>query len=383
MTRAALDMDWTGNPARRADERDLVRRLDAEFGRAPDPYLARPGEMYTPADVRDTQPLPVVVDVTPEPAFPSLPEVSVRLTRGDIVAGARADASGVLVGWAGEGEMTRARIIQALAEAGVPEVWGPRSKSARSHVGVAIDRLASSGMVPRAERSRGSDARYTARWNVAVLDVARSGALPGDATGTLAITFTLVDETLTFESTPGARSVAEGTVAEFQRMLADEVYKAGEVTDWLRGLLRERCHAVKFGGVWYVPARQAGVAEAVCTAVSTAWGTDWLLPVMPVASTDEVRHGLAKGLHREAAEVARLWEDTRLAAAAAGKAVGARAAGTAFKRITEVAERVRGFSQVLEVPELESLRARLLETAERVRPYMNDSAQRGAVLEMD
>lgn len=346
----------------RADELALVRRLDAEFD-----YPGR----------RDAEP-------TPRIQLEALPEVGTRITRGDVIAGARADATGILVGWAGAGELTLGRIRELLTEAGVPADWAPRSKSARAHAGTAVEATASVGLIPRAERGRASDARYTARWHVASLKgLGFADTQVGDRTGTLAITFTLTDDSLGFEAMDGWFETATAVVENFRRMRDDEVYKAGEVTDWLRETLLTRCRAVKFGGVWYVPRSHAATAEALLETVSHSWGQDWLIPAMPVASTDAVRTGLARGLHTEAAAVVRAWEDTVAAARTTGKAVGTRAAATALARLTEIAARVRGFREVLELTALDSLRTRLEEALERVRPHLSDAAQRGAMLDLD
>lgn len=304
------------------------------------------------------------------------------ITAGQVVAGAKAEGQGSLMGWTGRREATRATLVECLRRAGAPEEWAPASKSAHAHAGAAVNALNRQGFVSRIDRSISrQDRRAVAgRWIVAPVN---NGGSVGDSVGRIALTVTLSTAgSLTCEG--DWRLTAEVT-EEFDRLRNAEVYSAGDVTAWLSSLLSQRLGAVRMAQAWYVRHGQVEMAEAILTSVSeSGWGVDWLLPALPVATSAQLRTGLATGLIREAGEVLADLEAQRTAATAAKRAdIGPRAAMTLLTRLRTVAERVGQYAVILGEDQVATVRASIVAATAVVEPLCSDTSQRGAVLEMD
>ena len=325
----------------------------------------------------------------------------VALRSGELVAGAAAEGHGVLTGWQGSGERTRAELIEALAAVGMPESWAPASKSAHRHAGLAVLALNAGGYVARAEkRQKGSrlgertgsyvmdgyrrvDVTVAARWTVMAV---RPGGAAGEAAGRNVLIVELhSDGSLVLDPTVGAESLAESVRVEFSRCKASEVYQAGEVTDWLRGILIGRYGAVRLGGNWYVP-RKAGFenAERLCSELARGWGVSWMLPALPIATSDQLRAGLARGL---AAEVTALIDElskAREVARAAGREdIGPSAAARYLTELKTIAARVKSYSEVIGAEHLTEVKAQAERLVGELDGLADGTSQRGALLEWD
>ena len=88
-----------------------------------------------------------------------------------VIAGSYGE--GALTGWQGCGTLTREQIIAALADAGLPAEWAPKSKSAIGYAGQVLSAYRNRGIiVRRARAAKWSDESktvraYRARWIVA------------------------------------------------------------------------------------------------------------------------------------------------------------------------------------------------------------------------
>jgi hypothetical protein len=305
-------------------------------------------------------------------------EVRPLITRANMVAGAAETAVGALLGWSGSGTVSRGRLLTALRAAGLPETWLPAAKSAHAQAAEAVERLNGIGYVARAERKgrRGTVGarRYVARWIVGRPHT--SGAV-GEDLGTIACTVTLWDgDTLECQGDDG---LCARVRAAYDALASGDLYQAGDVTEWLRGVIRGRWGGVRLGGTWYVPRRYVTVAEALCRALAEGerWGLDWILPALPVTTSEGLKTGLVRGLIQEANQLVSDWRD---AVQRAGGKIGERSASTVLKRLGEVTERARGYAAVLGPDHVRSVQSTLAALRAEVEPHVSEAAQRGALV---
>jgi hypothetical protein len=244
------------------------------------------------------------------------PATAIRAS--EVVAGASADGHGALIGWSGMGELSRSVVLSVLRAAGLSETWAPRAKSATAHAGHAIGLLNHHGYIAR--RAKGSDTprgagrrQWRARWVVAVADA--STAEVGEKVGEVVLSVELPSEGDDLILT-GSASLAARVRAEYAGLRDAEIYQAGDVTAWLARTLRDHCGATSFGVGYYVPAAGRAVAGRLAAALSARWGAGWICPLLPVATGDELRVGIARGLADDVRTVATALESARKAARA-------------------------------------------------------------------
>jgi hypothetical protein len=311
------------------------------------------------------------------------------LRAGELVAGARTDGQGVLVGWTGRKERTRSQIIAALAAAGAPSDWAPKSKSAHAHAGNAVMRLSREGLIPRMARDVNADDRrrgVAARW---IVGRANFTGDVGDAMGRIALTAELVNSDLRLDGDP---ALCAEVREEYNRRADADVYGAADVTAWLSGVLREHLGAVRLAQAWYVRNQHATVAERLCQVIAdgdksialTGWGCDWLLPALPVATSKQLRTGLARGFITEATDVLDELEAAQKVARDAGRTgIGTRAAATLLGKLRTVSERAAQYMTILGAEALGDIRVQIRAALDVVEPLCDDTSQRGALLELD
>lgn len=311
--------------------------------------------------------------------------VAAALTDGTLIAGARAEQQGSLMGWTGRKEANRATLCAALATAGAPSDWAPKSKSAHAHAGAAIGRLSRDGLIPRTARgadaiSQGDRRRgVSGRW--IVVNANLQGQV-GDAAGSIVLTAELINDRLVLTGDP---VLAAEVRADYERLAGGDVYAAADVTGWLGGVLRTKLGAVRMAQAWYVPSGNVALGAAICEAIAaTGWGTDWMLPALPVATSAQLRQGLARGLTTEARDVLDDLANQRAAAKEAKRTdIGERAAATLLKRLQEVNDRAAQYALILGPEYTADVRRTIKAALDTVRPLCSDFAQRGAMLEMD
>lgn len=235
---------------------------------------------------------------------------TMTITNENIIAGAAAEGHGAIIGWKGEGELTRAQLLQALAAAGLPAAWAPEPKSSVAQAGRAVASVADrSYRTSRAPAVKG--ATWAARWIVEHVNAA--SAQVGDAAGSVVLTVELSKGgELTCQ---GRRDVATEIETRYAELTGAELYQAGDVTGWLRQTLYQRAGATAFGIGYYVKADGRDVASRLAAAmVELEWGSGWIAPLLPVATSDELRIGIARGLTDDVRRVAASLESERAAA---------------------------------------------------------------------
>jgi len=296
-----------------------------------------------------------------------------------VVAGAKANAQGVFLGFAGLNPVTRATLAEIVAEAKAPAEWLPPVKSAHAQAGRAVGALTARGYVVRAARVPKHDPKtataprnWRARWTVGAAGV---NANVGGAFGTtlLVVTLTTSDQ-LVIE---GREDLAAGVRADFDSSLAAEVYQAADVTAWLQSVLVSHFRAARVGGNWYVRSRHAAAAEALCTALAKRWGRDWLLPAIPMATTEQLCAGLVKNFIAEADAVLATYNAELAEAAKAGKdQIGTRRAASLLAEVRTLAERAASYAAMFGEEQLRDLRSRLAHVGNTITESLDGISQR-------
>lgn len=228
-----------------------------------------------------------------------------RLDGKDLIAGAVAEGHGVIVSWGGTAT-TRGQILAALESVGLTNL-APNAASPEAHAGEVIERLNRTGYVVRKAPARKVGERV---WTAASLN---HTSQVGDSAGDVLIRFTLRGDTLTYD---GPAAIGDAVRETFETRMAAERYKAGDITTWLGKVLRQYMRATRFGLGWYVPQRHAELTTQLCEALSSGFGSDWITG-LPVASSDQLRKGIARGLIDEVRDLLHRLDVERATAAAA------------------------------------------------------------------
>lgn len=272
------------------------------------------------------------------------------MTHGNLVAGAAAEGHGVLVGWSGRGEITRARLVEIADMAGIPREWCPRAKDAAVQLTRAV-RVAAASLYNAEQARRDENTDWDACWMLVTRTVdgdVAAGATFGQVALVASLYETPAGHELVIDTT---NDVLGATVRrEFEARVAAERYVAADVTAWLSDILRYRLDAVRYGGNWYVPRVWRSLAESICTTLQeSGWGVNWMAPALPIATSAQLSMGLALGLEAEVDEILADLAKDRERARSGGKRddIGPRAAETFMVRLRGVGERVVAYAAIL------------------------------------
>lgn len=301
------------------------------------------------------------------------PAAVVKLEHGSIVAGAVADGHGVLVGWSGKGRLTRGALLDAIA---LLAVKAPQATSARAQAGRVMSDLTGLGYVVRVAREGAGQANHT-MWTVGRVNH-RSAV--GAELGSVEMRATLrPDGTI---STEGNEGLGLQVQAKYAALVEGEIYQAGDITSWLGRTLSVAYDAVRFGVGWYVPARHAAHAAELCATVSKIWGTDWIVPALPVATSDQLRDGIVRGLTSEVdALMARLATERATADAAAkakdGRAssvgdIGPKRGQTFLHELRGIGARIVAYGQILGEERLASAQEQVRQAVAELETVLGD-----------
>lgn len=304
-----------------------------------------------------------------------------------VISGEAAEGSGALAGWSGQGTMMRSDLLTALDAAGAPRAWAPRAKSAKAQAGHAIRRLDNRGYRVRAATRSSADkvrrdagARsWDARWTVAI-DHSASAEV-GDAVGRVTCAFELTGDELSFT---GDGALGAEVTEIFAALRDAEIYQAGEVTAWLSRILCTELGCTRFGVGYYCPPGSRPMANALCAALMTKWGHAWICPLLPVATTDELKTGIARGLSDDVSAISGAMRAARAAATAEGKPdMAPSRAAQLLRGLGEVRERVSAYlglcGQAIVAPIVAELNAAI----EDLNRIATATDQRAALLEID
>lgn len=267
----------------------------------------------------------------------------VRLTHGNVVAGAVAEGNGILTHWTGADELTRGKLVELATAAELPDSWLPKAKSAETQAHLAVTTVARElKLDAKREKKTHKDAgaAYDTRWRIT--DASTAGNDAGQSAGSITLVVTLNEGELTFA---GDEDIATKVTAAYKDLTDREVLQAGHVTTWLGGILRDRLGGVKYGGCWYVPVATRPAAEKIINAFAPAWGTDWMNPPTPIATSEQLARGIANGLAAEVDNTLR--ELAKDGSKCKGGKVGETAAITYLRRFKDHGAKALAFGHLL------------------------------------
>lgn len=315
------------------------------------------------------------------------------MTKKIALAGEAAEGSGALTGWNGLGYLSRGEMAAALEEAGLPADWAPKAKSDVAYAGQAVKQCKNLGFFTR--RARGAKwtkestfsektREYRARWIVA-RNLAK-GANVGDAAGEVVVTVELRDDSgdeLVIDAAPGGESLAARIRADYHALRDKELFKAGHVTKWLVGILVTKCGAARYAMGYYVPASGRAIASKLVEAVSRRWGTNWASPLLPVATSDELRMGIARGFFDEVAGVARSLQSARETAREEKRAeVTPGVAARLLRELIDVDSRAAAYRVLVGDEILAPAVAELRKLRDELEPLSDDASKRFSLLDL-
>ncbi len=276
---------------------------------------------------------------------------NVRLTHGALVAGAVAEGHGVLTGWSGRRPLTHAKLVELREAAGCPIEWDPDPKESKTQARRAVQKFATKDLllVPEKKASKAgvvsaSLIPHDGRWIL----VASAGAsvAAGEKYGEVKLVVTLRGASL---ETDGDQDLADAVREEYDRLVGEAVHQAPDVTAWLTWVLTSKFEAVRYGGNWYVSKKHREAAEKLCDTFSAAWGEDWLVPALPVATSNQLARGLANGLQKEVDTVLEELANAREIAKKSAKTgdIGPKAAATFLLKLKKIGERVVSYGNLI------------------------------------
>lgn len=280
-----------------------------------------------------------------------------QLRAGNLVAGAAAEGYGVIVGWYGEGQRTRAELAERLTSAQLPSDWLPDAKEPKVQLSRAVNVAAGDQYTMEQEKKRDAQLAETREWTSRWMLVRRTAtnavndSRVGQRFGEIACVVTLYTDNpqpeLVFDE-GSEPELVEAIRADFWARIESATYTAGDVSNWLRQLVKTRLDGVRIGGNWYVARPKRELIERLAATLDGWWGCDWLNPPMPVATGEQLASGLARGLTDEVNDELRKLELARDKARSEGKAdVTPKAATSMQLRLRTVLERIAAYEALL------------------------------------
>lgn len=281
------------------------------------------------------------------------------------VAGHSAAGHGILTGWRGWRDMTHDRLVDISTLAEIPRDWLPKVKDAAVQLGRAMQAVAGNRYwaerVRRVSDDEGNLPTWDCSWRLVRRGSSDDGAQAGDATAVVSLVVKLYDTEdgaplLTFErdesdfrTEPLQQEVREA----FDRRIGEQRYTASDITKWLGDTLRRRLGAVRYGGNWYVPYKVVDPfgdnpwnyrdrAERLIEVMrESGWGSHYMYPALPIATSPQLSLGLSLGLQDEVAEVMTTLEAARKQARENGRPdIGENAVTSYRAKLEEINARV-------------------------------------------
>jgi len=276
------------------------------------------------------------------------------IRHGNLVAGAAADNQGILIGWEGRHERTRARLFELAAQANIPREWMPAAKEPTVQLSRAVQAAAGGAYNCEQEKKKDRQVPEAREWRSRWMLVRRStDGLPtaGGRFGEIALVVTLYTDTgepeLVFDTED--TELRDTVEREFRSRVDDALYTASDITKWIGEVVRLRLDGVRYGGNWYVPRSSRTIAETLCEVLrEDGWGKNWMNPPLPIATSAQLSMGIAIALQEEVDDVMEEFLRLRKMAQDDGrKDVGETGASNMMVRLRFVGERIVGFSHLM------------------------------------
>lgn len=340
---------------------------------------------------------------------------SARIAK-DLVAGAAAEGHGVLTGFNGRGPLTHGAIVKIIVGAGFPESWAPSLVSAHRHAGRAVSILNQNGYVVRADRTKSqrrnekktaddvaietalteqakSDTfaaevlrdrqiendelpTWQARWYV--MSTGARGVKVGESAGHIVMIATL-DQNGVLQLDCRNEDLKQRVRTDYETRFEREEHAASDVSEWLKSTLVGKFRAAKLGGNWYVKKQHAADAERLLTAFAKAgWGENFLLPALPVATSEQLLSGLTASFEREVADVLGEYHLLANDAREEGKEISSKVSLRILGNLRDLTERCLGYAALLGSDRMASLQDQIVAAATEIETTVAGLSQRFA-----
>ncbi len=309
----------------------------------------------------------------PESVISEIESVKCASINQHLIAGAVAEGNGIIFAWRGSGELTLGQIEDLCAKHNLSHLV-PESKSTHALAARAIRSAIGSGYALKA-LSKPKGAAYAARWAWSTVDGHADLNLNDNSGQVAGIAQLNLDNTLVCE---GVHSTKIGE--EYNRLKNGEVFSAIDITNWIAGFVRS-ANGIKLGTAHYLPSNVVSTYEHFIVDLSNNWGDDWLLPT-PIATTEQLRIGLSKGLFAEYNDLlSELQSADKAAKERKAVGLGVRAATSFVRKFTELQERAKGFAVLIGAERVNVVVQACAEQVNTLSNLAGDTATRGALLE--
>jgi len=294
------------------------------------------------------------------------------------IAGQAAAGEGAMAGWRGQSKLSHQSILAGLENAGLPSNWAPKVKSPIAQAGHAVRLLNNKSYVVRRDKTadlspvKGLARTCNARWSIGK---AVQGKNVGDAMGPLVCTVEVSGTTLTYK---GDDTLGNQILATFNGLMDNQVHQAGDVTTWISDLLWNHCGATGLGLGYYIPQTGKTLAQKITDMVaSLGWGTNWINPLLPIATSDQLKLGIARSLADDVKSIgATLNTYIEKNEMDAGKA------GLLLNKTTTIQDRLTSYRLFCGEEAMDSTIRILNSLIETLNTYIDDTSKRFALLDI-
>jgi len=272
---------------------------------------------------------------------------------GTVVAGAAAEGHGILIGWRGHGELSRSRLLELVEAAKIPEDWAPEVKNASVQLTRAVQ--ATGRDIYNAEQVKKKNVKFkgerewASRWMLVSKSITET-PVTGGKFGDIALIATLYDDGDAIELVIDSESsdLADKVRAEFNARSLAERYVAADITKWLGDIISGKMFGVRYGANWYIPKEHRETAIRICEVLWSAWGTSWIRPYLPIATTPQLSLGLGLSLRGDVEEIMVDLMTLRTAAKESGKSdISDKVANSLMSRLRVVGSRMVNHAHIL------------------------------------
>lgn len=326
------------------------------------------------------------------------------VTAGDLIMGSIAAGAGASVSWSRARNavaLPATQLIAALATIDRQTI-APKIKSSKAQFGAVMGSLNSRGLVARAATrmdaaKRGMDwpTNVAARWIVGTMDTTANLESLGEKH---LIADLCTDNTIQFH---GGETLAAKVRDAFNARTTENTYSSTDLVQWLESVLRREHHGITWGGMIYIPGGEVAAVKLLVKTIRDMLGR--AVAVACVTTEEDLIAGLGEGLLDEVVAVEHGWnlaltdaqERARAKAteakhsaalidlAAARATVTPARATTLMRDLSEVVERVSGYETMLGARAVAKAKALIAVLEGKLRPLLDETSSRAAMLEMD
>ena len=313
----------------------------------------------------------------PAPQFASLESLAAHEAAGkgaELVAEGEGTHRGY--GWGGEGRLPW-QTLSELAE--TYAVRQPTTKDAGAYFGDACHAENSSHYVVRKMRGGGQAHYRIAR---ATTEISVGGSLADN----VAVIWLTADNQVC-ASPDSDQAIVARVRQRFTESMSQLIMKPADVTAWLNDVFERDFGAARYYAGWHVTDSACFArADGLCHALKElGWGRldRWGIGIH-LSTCSGILDSIADNYSHRVEQLARHFASQTKAAHERGNAaIGARMATTIMGDLRDVIESVKAYAKIIGPTRVESVYHRARKLLAQIDPLVSDTAQRGALLELE